>query len=71
MDGYAVLSSLEVLKWCFPTLPHMSRTHGIDVKKVLVLVPVINMHPLLDIGDALYKSAGCMRGNTITKMGRI
>ena len=51
-----------------PTCP---RTCGIDVKKALVLVPVINMHPLLDIGDALYKSVGCMRGNTVTKMGRI
>ena len=46
-----------------------SNTYVIDIthwcKKVLVYVPVDNTHPLLDIGAAVYKSACCMRGNTV------
>ena len=34
-------------------------------------VPVDNTHPLLEIGAALYKSVGCTRGNTVTKMRRV
>ena len=42
-----------VLKWCFPTLPHMSPHPWPRCEKVLVYVPVDNTHPLLDIGAAL------------------
>ena len=59
--------------WCFPTLPHMSPHPWHRCEKVLVYVPVDNTHPLLDIhvGAAQYKSVGCTRGNTVTKMRRI
>ena len=67
MDGYAVLSSWGCSNGVFQPCPTRPRTHGISVKRFRIYIPVDNTHPLLDIGAALYKSAGCTRGNTVLR----